>query len=675
MMKVYPGHKKISCFRRWTRKKNSILISLSKVIKIGVLCLAYSLVNRMPSCTAQSVTGDSLKPWSLEEVEITGRRSEIVSTEISRMVTIVRRDEVEKAGFKSIADLLEFVANVDIRQRGPMGIQADASIRGSSFDHVMVLINGIPLSDPQTGHFSLDMPIDAESVERIEILEGPAARVLGPGAFMGAINIVTRKNQEDELYVSQGFGKYNLYRTHLHAGFQTGSVSNFLSAGRSSSSGYMKNTDHTLYNVYYRGRLEKDITSFDFQAGFQDKRFGAGGFYSPKFPGQYEETGTWFSSLKISTGDKVKVSPFIYWRRKNDHFLLDRDNPDFYENFHVTDIIGSQVNITYSGRYFTSGYGFDLRSENILSNNIGIDNPVPKAVPGEDSIYYSKQYQRTNFAFFSEYIFRLRKLTLTTGFMANMNSGFQNKVSFFPGADLSYTVNDYLSFFSSFNRALHLPTFTDLFYKDPVNQGKLDLEPNRMISYEVGLRFTGSKNTLRISTFYNSGKDIVDWLWSYENNTFSPVNLKHYQSLGLSTNISVTVDEPILRWPGKLGLNYSFLSIDKSGSDKVSKYYNLRHKLSVTLAKQISGSLNMNWSISYQDRFGEAMNYRSETLDFIEVPYKPYWLVDGLVTWNYRYLQLFAEVTNLLNSRYIDAGSAIQPGRWIKVGIILKLPL
>ena len=86
---------------------------------------------------------------------------------------------------------MKFAAGVDCRQRGVDGVQSDISIRGGTYDQVLVLLNGIPLNDPQTGHNTLNLPVDIESIQRIEILEGPGCRIYGPNAFSGAINIIT----------------------------------------------------------------------------------------------------------------------------------------------------------------------------------------------------------------------------------------------------------------------------------------------------------------------------------------------------------------------------------------------------------------------------------------------------------------------------------------------------
>jgi iron complex outermembrane receptor protein len=665
--------KKQHCFRQWSRKKYSVLISLGKVIKIGVLCLAYSLVNRLPVINAQQDTADTEQSsYELEAVEVIGRRSAVVTTELSRVLGIIQRDEIEQSGVQSIIDLLEFVSNADIRQRGVLGVQADVSIRGSSFDHVMILLNGVPLGDPQTGHFSLDLPIDPEIIERIEILEGPAARTLGPGAFMGAVNIVTRQG-DNEMVFSQSFGMHQLLRSHFHAGFKTGAFSNFISAGTASSSGYRENTDFSLYNAYYRAVFQNSTSRIDFQGGYQFKEFGAAGFYSPRFPEQFEETGTGFGSIGASTGTKLKLQSRVYWRRKKDHFLLVRDNPAFYENFHLTDVYGSQFNITYHQDFFTSTIGFDHRSEHIFSNNIGLINPDPRPVKGSDSAFYTRQFQRNNFASFIELMVNFKRLSLTGGFMLNWNTSFDEAPFFFPGLDVSYKIANRLSIFASINRALHLPTFTDLFYTDPVNEGNMDLIPNRMTTYEGGLKYSRNGLKTSISGFHNSGKDIIDWVWNYSANRFSPVNMEQYKSTGISAQASLDMpgDKRLNKLLSNFSINYMWLQISKSAPDSVSKYYNLRNKLSLSLAQNLFDHFGLFWNISYQDRFGEAIQYNHAAGAYAFEAFKPYWLINGTAKWNIKALQLFAEVSNILNTRYIDAGSVEQPGRWFRAGVVI----
>jgi vitamin B12 transporter len=676
-IKVEPAYRnKYYCFRYWSRKKISVLRSLALVIKIGVLCLSYSILKTTPVLNAQT---DSiiteLKLREIEEVEVIGRRNQAVFSEVSRFITVVRHAEIEKTGTQHIQDFLEYISNADVRQRGAEGIQADISLRGGSFDHVMVLVNGMNMSDPQTGHLSLDLPFGMESVDRIEVLEGSAARILGPGAFTGAVNILTNSGGSNNLSASLTYGKYNYRRAYLTMEFLKGSLRSFFSLNRSISDGYIQNTDFKNQNIYYHGNLLAGKTSIDFQSGYMHKHFGAGGFYSPRFPDQYEKSDLWMSSVRVSTGLKNKLTSAISWRRRKDHFMLDRDDPAFYQNYHLTDVFGSQLNFIFGHKILTSALGFDVRSEHILSNNIGFDYPDPVRVRGENNTYYTKKYDRTNIAYFQEHNLAINRLNVTGGLMINWNTGYPDKPFLSPGIDIGYQLFNRGNIFLSVNRAFHLPTFTDMFYKDPLNQGNITLQPNRMVSFEGGIKYQNEVVNGSISVFYNSGRDIIDWLWTFDQNIFRPVNLQEYKAQGLASHMVYVSNKNtfICRLFSQISINYQFINIKKSLTDSVSKYYNLRQKLSAGITQNITDNLVCSWYVSYQDRYGELIGYRESDKMYYSSPYKPFWLIDGTIKWKIRFIELFAEMSNILNKHYVDAGSVIQPGRWLKAGLILRL--
>ena len=131
-------------------------------------------------------------------MEVTGSRVPLTLRETARQVTIITRDEIQKIGAHSVNDLLKYIAPVDVRQRGAFGIQTDLSIRGGTFDQLTLLLNGINISNPQTGHLSMDLPVAVDQIERIELLQGPAARVYGTSAFSGVINIITKQSTKME---------------------------------------------------------------------------------------------------------------------------------------------------------------------------------------------------------------------------------------------------------------------------------------------------------------------------------------------------------------------------------------------------------------------------------------------------------------------------------------------
>ncbi len=128
----------------------------------------------------------------LEEVEATGDLPAELENVSLRPLILVTSSDISGAVASSPEDLLEYLPQLDIRQRGKHGIQADLSIQGGSFDQSMVLLNGINLSDPQTGHFQLNLPLDLQSITAMEVVTGSASRRLGTNAFTGAVNVVTQ---------------------------------------------------------------------------------------------------------------------------------------------------------------------------------------------------------------------------------------------------------------------------------------------------------------------------------------------------------------------------------------------------------------------------------------------------------------------------------------------------
>jgi iron complex outermembrane receptor protein len=516
----------------------------------------------------------------------------------------------------------------------------------------------------------MDIPLDPECIERVEVLEGPAARTLGAGAFAGAVNIVTHRAAGPSVSVSQNAGEHRLLRTHFDASMAKDKYGIWLSAGRISSDGYATDTDFDIRNAYLRAHYNDGESMVDIQAGVQDKKFGAAGFYSPRFPDQYEETGLWFASLRASTGKKLRVSPVAYWRHRSDHFLLDRANPTFYQNYHLTDIQGIQLNLSWkTGRIFHT-VGADIRSENILSNNLGFPRFEPLPIPGTDSLFYTLQYGRTNYSWFQELNFNAGKWQFSGGVMMNWNTAYPTHPSLFPGLDISYSVGSHIKIYGSINRSLHLPTFTDLFYTDPVNQGNTTLRANRMVTYEGGIKAEGTGTDATLALFQNRGQDLVDWVWSYETKRFSPVNLNHFTASGIEVNFSHVflrdrATDPIAR----VRLNYTYLDLQKSVSDSVSKYTHLRQKLSLFVSHRLPGRLEGTWTLSWQDRAGERIAYEQEGIGYYAIPYAPFWLADFTLSRTWRFLTAYATVTNLFDVSYADAGSAIQPGRWFRAGI------
>ena len=118
------------------------------------------------------VTVPAQQPMVKETVVVTATVAPESLGNVGRSLEIISGDEVRRLPIASLADALRLVAGIEVRSRGPLGVQSDFSIRGAAFGQMLVLVNGMRLNDAQSAHHNSDIPVPLEEIERIEILPG-----------------------------------------------------------------------------------------------------------------------------------------------------------------------------------------------------------------------------------------------------------------------------------------------------------------------------------------------------------------------------------------------------------------------------------------------------------------------------------------------------------------------
>ncbi len=436
--------------------------------------------------SAQAQT-DTLRTVELADVIIAENRLQTPFDETARSIHIVSREDIERAPVQSVNELLTYVAGVDVRQRGPVGVQADVSIRGGTFEQTLVLINGVKMSDPQTGHHQMNLPVTLDAIERIEVLKGPAARIYGQNAFAGAINIVTRIPEDPGVSVG-GYG----------GDFQTGGGSvgltlpgeryrQHLSLSHDRSAGYRANADYRVTNAFYQSRLTAARGQFNLMAGHSRRAFGAGGFYVPEL-NEYEEVITSLLSLDYQgRAGRWTYQPRVYGRRGHDDYVFLRDSPAPYRNLHTTHVAGGELHTTYRSAGGVTGLGAEVRHERIDSNGIRTLRDSTGAAIDTVTVPFLGQRQRTLLGFFAEHRFYFfDRLDVTPGLYVNWYSDYG--WNYFPGIDASWKINPSWRLFANVGRSFRIPTYTDLYYDGPTNVGNDQLRPEDAVTYEGGVK-------------------------------------------------------------------------------------------------------------------------------------------------------------------------------------------
>jgi vitamin B12 transporter len=669
------------CFKKWSGDKWAVFNTLHREIKIGILAAVYFTTLGYHQTLANTESDSISSKITLNEIQVSGKRAPGIYQETGRQIAVISREQIEKLPAQSIQGLLRTALGVDIRERGPLGMQADISMRGGSFDQVMILLNGINVTDPQTGHYGLNLPVDLASVERIEILRGPAARVHGPNAFDGAINFVTKSGSENKVSAQLTAGDHGLYNLHAGLSHRKGAFGNYFSAQKGASDGYIDNTDFDILNLYYRGQVTREQSKFSLQLGYNDKSYGANSFYSASYPNQFDANRTLFAAASMESSGLIRIRSDVYWRRHHDRFELFRNYigaASWYtgHNYHLSETAGASLNATTSWSLGTTSLGAELRSESIWSNVLGLPMDKPLDVPGENEGQFTRSFNRTNFSVFAEHNIYFGRFDLSGGVLINRHSNSGYGVDWYPGIDLSYRLTTLLKWTASYNRSLRMPTFTDLFYSGPTNVGNPNLKPERAETFETAFRLRNEFYSGSLGGFYRIGRDLIDWGRVPGETVYTTSNINRVEALGTEAAADLLLSELI---PGQtllrsLSVNYSYVWQDKVSDEGYESYYvldHLRQKLNISLIHGLGlPNVEVNWNMQYRDRAG----YYTKS-DGTRVDHTPFWLTDLRVSWKKGNYGLYAEASNLFDATYSDLSELRQPGLWLKLGARIELKI
>lgn len=671
---TYVSTKGLMTFSKWTNKPYAVFNSLKKLIKISVLSVSCSLLT-LGNATAFAQE-DSLridKKLELDEVEILSAVEPLVYNQQARIVSLVSKLEISQSVQTDLASVLFKQRAVDIRSRGGFGVQSDLSIRGSSFDQVLVLLNGIPISDPQTGHFSLNLPFALKAIQRIEILEGSAARIYGANAFAGAVNIITQASGKKQLNLKIEGGQHDYYNLGISANYVLDRFRTFLSYQKSGSDGYMENTEFQMQKFFLQSLWIGNNYNIDMLLGALQKDFGANGFYSAKYPLQYEKNKAYNGNVNVNFG-KIFISRIgAFWRRHQDQWILTKENPSIYQNFHQTDTYGLKTNHRFESKFGKTQIGSEIKSESIWSTSLGESQTELKPVPWDEDYSFSHHFKRENASLFVDQQFSIGKnIFIALGVLANWNSDY-DQIDIYPGVDLSYSFSSTLKLIASVNQANRLPTFTDMYYSGPANLGNADLLPEKATSYELGLRYAKHKVSFDLIPFARIGENIIDWVWLEEVEKWQTQNIHKQTIIGLELGLKYNAfsEKNIIQ---NLYANYTYIDSDVKKNAKLTKYASthLKNQLNIGGTLQVFPKFNLIFGLAYRDRMGVFQSYNFTDKIYVEELYNDVLLLDIKAEYSFKSYTFFIDGKNLLNKKYFEYG-VLQAGSWLKAGVSINL--
>ena len=662
-------------FRQFGNKGYSLFSCLGREVVCSVLSVATLTYASAESVATDPVVTDSAsmttaREMMLEEVSVTGSRAPLTKGQAARMVTVLERADIAQAPVQSINDLLKYAIGVDVRRRGPIGAQTDISIRGGTSEQIILLLNGINICDPQTGHNAMDLPVDLSDIVRIEVIEGPAGRIYGTSSLVGAINIVTcpRGSERDITLHAEG-GSYGYGNVGGKFAFERHSLSANVSRsdGWSRSKAGRLNTDFSGSKGFYQGQYVDEAIKLNWHLGIADKGWGSSTFWaSPKWQAdeQYEHTTKLFSALQAKTTQgPLHLNASLYWNQNRDRYEGYRGQAErMAYNYNRTDVYGVTAGGYFDWQAGRTAFGAELRNEDLVSGNLGEPLSQTHHIKGTDR-NYTLGVNRTNISGYLEHNILLDKVTVSAGLVAVKNTWSSMNMTVYPGIDISYRLTPHWKLHASYNTSLRMPSFTEMYYKLQGYRADPHLKPEEMQALELGATIHYSLFTIHSTLWHHHGSNMIDWIMDTskgEAAEWQSVNHTTINSIGFEASSTLTLPSATIH------LSYSYIHQDKQQESGIVSQYALeylRHKLVAKAQLQMTKQLSLGVNLRWQDRVGAYTDFEGLTHD-----YEPYALVDTRLTWAEAKWKAYIEANNLLDTSYHDYGLVEQPGRWIIFG-------
>jgi vitamin B12 transporter len=558
---------------------------------------------------------------------------------------------------RSVADALSYAAGVDVRQRGLSGTQADIGIRGGNFEQSLIVVNGFKMTDPQTGHHAANLPIPLIAVSEIQVFKSPTVLQFGQSALTGAVHIGAYTQDVFEVKTTAYGGSFNSFGAQALVRMKIKKYQQMIAVARDQSDGHWHNSDFKNHQLFYMGSHQIKKHHLTYLAAYTDRNFGANGFYTNKFPDQWERTTMAMAGLKHNLHwykPREQGSTWFYFKQQfllrshADEFRLKRNDPAFYTNTHVSNVLSYESQLDVTLRRQQLQLGVEQRFEILNSSNLG---------------QRERQYQS---AFLQ-----------TKGYLGNVNYAagllvfsynWQN-IQMMPSVQFGKSITHNQFLFVNYSRGNRVPSWTEMYYTDPSNVGNPNLLPEYSHAAELGWRSTANQYNSKwyyfqanAALFYRQHTNMIDWVRAASvinpnPNPWMPVNIANVAFSGLETSMTFNVKKSGTWGPNKVHLNYTYITAKHNfTSEQESRYAitSMRHQLNGQALFDLSEKAQLNLAYRLVQRIEQPL----------------YQVLDAKILLPiHRSLTIFAEANNLTNTQYIEAGFVQMPGRWFKLGL------
>lgn len=580
------GRKRIKSVENEVKERKAVVM-LSKARRVCVVVgIIFGLGISQSGWSEEN--RDAEKEVPLETIVVTATRIPRSLRDVGISVSVVTREEIEGVHAQNVGDALKEVAGVKVDTYGSMGAASCITLRGSTDQQVLVLVDGRPVNLPSLGTADLSMyPVD--NIERIEVIRGPASVLYGANALAGVVNIITKDIREEPFTeASASYGTFNTRIYRLSHGAKTGNVGYLVTASHNSSDGDRENSECDGY--HFSGKMEYDLgeeSRLSFLTGYswQDKGVPGSTSWPSPHAGQDDEKNWFDLTHKLGLGERSEITSKAFFNRHWQEYK----NPDiFTDNISKNYQLGVDVQQTYllSDAHTVVWGVFGERDEVDIKDDIdGVSR-----IGGKQGLTTAAIYLQDEISLFES-------LIITPGLRCDDQSEYGSEIS--PKVSGLYRLTDKTSLRASVGRGFRAPTVDDLYWREDYAIGNPDLKPEESIGCDLGIEHQLNTKVLgRVSLFRNDVDDLITWADPEDDGIWQPYNVEKACIQGVEVEVKSQFTRQLSG-----ALTYTYLDARDEGEDYNDRYlrYKPRHKGGYRLGYESERGLEANLGVEYND--------------------------------------------------------------------------